>query len=240
MQAKHFENYRSFDIERQSIVIPLDVMITGVTGAGKSTTLNTLFEKEVAKVGTGSNPETMELGCYQLSDWLRLWDTPGLGDSPEKDKNHKKRMIQLLDKTWKSDFEIFGFIDLAIVIIEGSKRDLGTTIKLLEDVILPHIESDRVLVAINQADVAMKGRNWDEAKNQPNDVLLNYLEEFAISLRKRIYKDTKLRIPKPIYYSAERGYNIEAFLDLIIDHIPTQKRVSHVFQTVKEIIKSWM
>lgn len=43
---------------------PLDVMITGVTGAGKSTTLNTIFQKTVAKVGDGAAPETMELDAY--------------------------------------------------------------------------------------------------------------------------------------------------------------------------------
>lgn len=59
---------------------PLDVMVTGVTGAGKSTTLNSLFEKEVAIVGDGVDPETMELDSYRLNELMRFWDTPGLGD----------------------------------------------------------------------------------------------------------------------------------------------------------------
>lgn len=54
---------------------PLDVMITGVTGAGKSTTLNSVFQKTVAKVGDGVDPETMELDSYLLSEDIRLWDT---------------------------------------------------------------------------------------------------------------------------------------------------------------------
>lgn len=34
-------------------------MITGATGSGKSSTINALFNMEVAKVGVGVNPETM-------------------------------------------------------------------------------------------------------------------------------------------------------------------------------------
>ena len=72
---------------------PLDVMVTGVTGAGKSTTLNAFFQRTVAKVGKGVDPETMELAAYSLNDAFRLWDTPGLGDGVSIDQIHKKRLL---------------------------------------------------------------------------------------------------------------------------------------------------
>ncbi len=37
----------------------VNIMITGATGCGKSSTINALFDTEVAKVGVGVNPETM-------------------------------------------------------------------------------------------------------------------------------------------------------------------------------------
>lgn len=43
-----FKNYRIDDIQRKIDCLgvqPLDVMVTGVTGAGKSTTLNTFFSE---------------------------------------------------------------------------------------------------------------------------------------------------------------------------------------------------
>ena len=43
-----FKYYRKNDIEKKlekARFRPLDVMVTGVTGAGKSTTLNTIFKK---------------------------------------------------------------------------------------------------------------------------------------------------------------------------------------------------
>lgn len=224
---REYTNYRTGDIDSKLRIArfrPLDVMVTGVTGAGKSTTLNSFFQKQVAKVGDGVAPETMELTSYQLNDVFRLWDTPGLGDGVEADKIHSKRLIDLLYKTYSLDNKTYGFIDMVVVVIEGSNRDMGTTYKLLNEVIVPNIQGDRILVVINQADVAMKGRNWDSNYNLPNETLKNFLEEKAISIQKRVKEATGVSIRKPIYYSAENNYNIEKLFDFIIDNMPLQRR----------------
>lgn len=222
-----YKNYRTNDINRKLNIMgvnPLDIMVTGVTGAGKSTTLNTFFQKEISKVGRGTDPETMEIESYSLSDSLRLWDTPGLGDGIKKDNEHSKKIVDLLYKTYDSKDHEYGFIDLVLVIIEGSNRDMGTTYKLLNEVILPNFQGKRVLVAINQADMAMKGRNWNKSLNKPNELLLNFLEKQALSIKGRIKEATGMKIPMPIFYSAEYNYNINELFDLIIDHIPASKR----------------
>ena len=74
----------------------VNLMVTGATGCGKSSTINALFGVEVAKVGTSVDPETMDIERYEL-DNLVVWDTPGLGDGKEADNRHSKRMI---DKTF--------------------------------------------------------------------------------------------------------------------------------------------
>ena len=58
-----YQNYRHEELSRKSSALGIifDVMVTGVTGAGKSTTLNSIFQKEIAKVGRGVDPETMNL-----------------------------------------------------------------------------------------------------------------------------------------------------------------------------------
>lgn len=223
-----FETYRADDLERnlkKMGIRPLDVMVTGVTGAGKSTTLNSFFQKTVAKVGSGVDPETMENSSYKLNDAFRIWDTPGLGDGIEKDKSHKKKMMDLLYKTYVDDYNHrYGFIDMVLVVIEGSNRDMGTTYNLLNDVIVPNIQAERILVAINQADVAMKGRHWDSLTNEPDSQLTQFLEEQAISIKRRVKEATGVNIIKPVYYSAEHNWNVKAVFDLIVGNMPSHRR----------------
>ena len=222
-----FNTYRTTDINNNLNRIgirPLDVMVTGVTGAGKSTTLNAFFQKTVAKVGDGVDPETMELDAYALNDFFRLWDTPGLGDGIENDKIHKKKLIDLLYKTYSVDNQIYGFIDMVLVIIEGATRDMGSTYTLLNEVIVPNIQKNRILVAINQADIAMKGYYWDNITKSPDSQLINFLNDKAISIKERVKEATGIDILTPVYYSAEYNWNVKAVFDFIIDHMPSEKR----------------
>lgn len=223
MYLKYRENeiYRKLKVGK---FMPLDVLVTGVTGAGKSTTLNTLFQKKVASVGDGVYPETMDLDSYSLNDVIRFWDTPGLGDGVSIDKIHSKKIIDLLYKTYNLDNTDYGWIDIVLVIIEGSNRDMGTTYKLLNEVIIPNFPKERILIAINQADVAMKGRHWDNMYNEPDYILKKFLEQQVDSIVRRVKEATGIEIIRPIYYSAEKNYNIKEFLNLIIDNMPCRRR----------------
>ena len=222
-----FKYYRKNDIEKKlekARFRPLDVMVTGVTGAGKSTTLNTIFKKNMATVGNGVDPETMDLDSYSLNDVFRLWDTPGLGDEVANDEIHKRKLVDLLYKTYSLDGNIYGWIDSAIVVLEGLNRDMGSTYTLLNEVIVPNIQADRILVVINQADMAMKGRHWNKETNRPDEVLVDFLERQALSIQNSVKEATGVTIRKPVYYSAEYGYNIEKLLDFIIDNIILERR----------------
>lgn len=222
-----FNTYRTTDINNNLNRIgirPLDVMVTGVTGAGKSTTLNAFFQKTVAKVGDGVDPETMELDAYALNDFFRVWDTPGLGDGVENDKIHKKKLIDLLYKTYSVDNQIYGFIDMVLIIIEGATRDMGSTYTLLNEVIVPNIQKNRILVAINQADIAMKGYYWNNITKSPDSQLINFLNDKAISIKERVKEATGVDILTPVYYSAEYNWNVKAVFDFIIEHMPSEKR----------------
>ena len=212
----------------------LNLMITGATGAGKSSTINALFNMEVAKVGVTSDPETMEITNYTLGN-LVLWDTPGLGDGKEADAKHTKNIInKLLEKDEKGNL----LIDLVLVILDGSSRDLGTSYELINNVIIPNLGEDknRVLIAINQADIAMKGRYWNYEENKPEPELVEFLEQKVKSVHERIKEGTGLDIT-PIYYSAgfkeegssqEKPYNLSKLLYYIIKLTPKNKRLPYI------------
>ncbi|MBR0060425.1 MAG: 50S ribosome-binding GTPase, partial [Selenomonadaceae bacterium] len=121
-----------------------------ITGAGKSSTINALFDANVANVGTGVDPETMNIKWYKLKN-LILWDTPGLGDGAEADARHAKNIVKKLNEL---DANGNPLIDLVLVILDSSSRDLGTSYDLINNVIIPNLggKTDRISVAINQAD----------------------------------------------------------------------------------------
>lgn len=211
----------------------INIMITGATGSGKSSTINALFDADVAKVGIGVDPETMDIRKYTLKKMI-LWDSPGLGDGKEADIRHSKNIIK---KLHERDANGNALIDLVLVILDGSTRDLGTSYELINSVIIPNIGSkERILVAINQCDVAMKGQHWNHAENKPDAVLTEFLDKKVQSVRNRIRSDTGVDI-EPIYYSAgykeseydkQNPYNLSKLLYYIIQHTPKEKRTVYI------------
>lgn len=199
----------------------LNVLIVGATGSGKSSTINAIFNVEKAEVGYGPDPETKDTKIYQL-DNLYLYDTPGLGDDPQQDLLYKENLVCMLNKINDKNEAL---IDIVLVIINGSIKDLGTTYDLINNTIIPNIvETNRVLVAINQCDIAIQGGGWNPKDNCPGRKLEKFLKEKTDSVKKRIKEGTGIDI-QPIYYSALTKYNISKLLSMIVKYTPVEKRI---------------
>lgn len=226
--------------------LELNILITGATGSGKSSTINALFNIDKAKVGIDPDPETFDIQKFEL-DGLILWDTPGLGDDINKDKIYSRIIkTKLLEKKLDGTY----LIDLVLVIVDGSTRDFGTSYEIINNVVLPNLgknPSNRVIVAINQADIAMKGREgWNYEENCPTSIGKEFLDKKVLSVSRRIEASTGINI-NPIYYSAGykdrieslAPYNLIKLLSLIVTSVPTEKRVVFRNNTITAKQDNW-
>ena len=198
----------------------LNILFVGATGVGKSSTINAIFNTDVAKVGYSANPETATIQKFEIDNMV-LWDTPGLGDNPEKDRLYA---VEIANALKMKDTSGQLLIDEVVVLIDGSNRDMKTAYEVIENVIVPYIgDTKRIIIAINQCDMALKGRYWNYDLSQPEAQLTTFLDEKVASVRKRILESTGI-ITQPIYYSALHRYNISKLLLTMLRNMPEKKR----------------
>lgn len=212
----------------------LNIMIVGGTGAGKSSTINALFGDDVAKVGYGVDPQTNKIEQFRLGKVV-LWDTPGLGDSPEHDKIFSKQIIDMLHK---KNSDGTALIDVVLVVLDASMQDMGTAYTLINDIVIPNLgNKNRILITLNQCDFAMKGKYWDHKTNNPKEKLITYLENQLESIHSRIKDSTGVDV-HPIYYSALYRYNIAKLFFYLLESTPDEKRLIYL-PNLNQDVKTW-
>ena len=219
MTKEELACYRMDELKNRLNGFPLGIMLVGPTGAGKSSTINALLQNSEAAVGYGTDPKTKKTKAYKFNNYIKIWDTPGLGDSPDEDAEHVKKINSLLHRTYKKDEVACGkSIDLVLVIIDGSGRDIGTVLNIVRQHIIPNINRNNILFAVNQADMAMKGRHFNQDAAVPDATLQEFLDRQAEAFRQRILESTGLETRTPVVFSAEYSFNMHGLLDSIIDN----------------------
>ncbi len=213
----------------------VNLLIIGATGVGKSSTINALFDdqlinqEEYAHVGHGVSPETKLIKKYTLNK-VSIWDTPGFGDGNE-DRRYYKEIVTLLNKR---DEDNFALIDMAIVIIDSTSKDIGTTMNIINDILIPNLGKSpekRILVALNKIDLIKSGKYWDLDLNKPLTQVITYMEDLKKNISSRIKEATSISI-SPIIYSAgdkkhnQHPYNLLVFINNILINLPDEKRLA--------------
>ena len=227
------EKSRRLALLQKSNESTVNLLLVGATGSGKSSTINALFDMNAAKVGTGVDPETKTIEKYELRN-LNIWDTPGLGDGIDEDREHKEQIAAKLSET---DTDENPLIDLVLVILDASSKDLSVSYDVINNTLIPGLgkaESHRILIALNQSDMAMKGRHWDSEQNAPDSVLQDFLTQKANSIKERIFDATGVEV-EPICYCAgymeddgqqRNPYNLSKLLYHILMGVPAEKRIA--------------
>lgn len=219
----------------------LNILVVGATGVGKSSTINALFntgEHDVfnaqAKVGTAHRPQTNSITNYPLGD-LIIWDSPGLGDSIEKDEKYSTAIRDLLQRLDENNKPL---IDLALVILDGSHRDLGTTYQVLINVILKYLGEEpekRIVIGLNKVDkieVDEELEGWDKTVNKPTVDGLNEILKMQTAMLERLVKDTGISLDSVPYKAgstskkgSQKPWNISDLLVKIVEKTPEEQRV---------------
>ena len=223
-----------------SLDIPLNILLIGGTGVGKSSTINAIYGANKVKVGSNPNPQTQEIEQCQISKNITLYDSPGLGEGSEKDKQHMEKIHKLLTDT---DENGNAKIDLVLVITDASVKGLGQEYETIKYLLKTLGDSKRILIGLNKCDCAVSERYFDRESNKLGKKQEQFLEDKVADLQKRIKTDTGLSLRKDdiVYYSAglydeetqtqDKPYNILQLEKMILRKIPKQKRV---VQSVEE------
>lgn len=104
----------------------------------------------------------------------------------------------------------------------------------------------RILIGLNQSDMAMKGRHWDEDANTPDEVLQDFLDRKADSVQQRIREAMGLNLNVVCYcagYTEEdeqrKPYNLVKLLHCLLAQTPKEKRLA-VVQHLNEDPENWV
>lgn len=217
-----------------SLDIPLNILLMGGTGVGKSSTINAIYGENKVKIGSGASPQTQEIQECQISKNITFYDSPGLGEGSEKDKQHMEKIHKLLTDT---DENGNAKIDLVLVITDASVKGLGQEYETIKYLLKTLGDSKRILIGLNKCDCAPDGRYFDRENNKLGKKQEQFLQEKVADLQARIKADTGLSLMGDdiVCYSAgyydeetqtqDKPYNIVQLEKMILSKIPKQKRV---------------
>ena len=212
----------------------VNILIVGASGSGKSETINALLkdakitdQQAIAK--KGSDSVTMDITSFTIGT-CTVYDSPGLGDLPDKEPAHIKK---IKEKVLEIDKDGNRLIDLIIVVLNGANlRDKKVWPILINEILIPNMENpNNLIVAINKVDQYDDGYHWDTKNNKPTQELRQDIKNEMKTVQKHIKLATKLDIT-PIYYSAGRKernkkpWNLIALYNEMNQKAPDKKKFS--------------
>ncbi len=135
---------------------PVSILLVGRTGAGKSSTINTLFQAEKAAVDV--LPSTDQVQSYQwqapTGETLTLWDTPGY----EQAKREDLRQVTL---------ECASQADVLLLVTPALDPALQMDVDFLQEV-QGELENLPTIVIVTQVDRLRPLRQWQPPYNWEN------------------------------------------------------------------------
>lgn len=195
---------------KKEMETPPVIALIGLSGVGKSSTINALFGTKLAVSHFEScTKEGERLSLKGEKGDIIVYDMPGLGEGRTQDEKHKKTYFDILPKC-----------DVVLwVMVAHSDGRGGMTFSqdVLENVVAKACDLRRLVIGVNQADL-MQPLNWIEKANIPSKEQENYLEMRIKDVRAKLLEVApNLPAERIIYYSAQKRYRLEQLFSTLMD-----------------------
>ena len=206
------------EILRELTERPPTIGLVGVSGVGKSTTINTLFKTDLPISDTIACTKKFQVVRLHLEvnngnaqgheTKLHVIDAPGLGEDinldPDYIQNYKENLEQC---------------DVILWIMTGRNRAIALDQQYLKQL------SDfyyKMVFAINQVEL-IEPAEWNDKINLPTSKQTENILEVERDRKEKIESIVKDKI-KICSYSAKTKYNLEELFGLLIDNCPDNRK----------------
>ncbi|WP_413163497.1 GTPase family protein [Capilliphycus salinus ALCB114379] len=196
---------------------PINILLAGRTGAGKSSLINTLFQAEKAEVDV--LPSTDKIKNYQwetpTGETLILWDTPGYEQINRSD--FRDLVLDFLGKT-----------DLLLLVTPALDPALQMDVDFLQDM-KAEVEDLRAIAIVTQVDRLRPVREWEpaynwQAGNRPKEVAIREATEYR-SERLGEICNSVLPVVTGEINGSRKQWGIDALSIALVELIPPTKQL---------------
>lgn len=196
---------------------PPTIGVVGVSGTGKSSTINTLFKTSLAISHTTACTKKFEANELQLQisqgqaagheTTLVVYDAPGLGEDVRKDPEY----LDMYRKTLPE-------CDVILWIMAARNRSVALDQTYLAQFSALHA---KIVFGLSQVDL-VEPLNWTPGMPIPSIEQERYISEIVSDRSKRLGEICGHEV-KLIPYSNHRGFNLEELFAGIIGHVQGER-----------------
>jgi uncharacterized protein len=214
-------------IEAEFARRPPSICVIGLSGVGKSSTINAMFgtNRQVSATVRGTSrfsSSTFEIVSHRMEGAsvkcaFKVYDAPGLGEDVDLDQNYLSRYLAHLPKC-----------DIALWVLAARNRALALDQQYLDRLskVLP-----RLVIGINQADL-IDPLDWSQSINMPSPRQTTAIGEIEADRHAKLAKFAKGELTV-VTYSALKYYNLQSLFAACVKSAPEKRR------WMFEIIKSF-